>query len=284
MTFFQWLSQSLCGVLSALCYLVILQGPARADEPTTKPILRIESGMHTAPIRSISVDAASRYLVTGSEDKTVRVWELSSGRLLQTLRPPIGDGNDGMIYAVALSPDGRTIACGGWTGEWEGARCIYLFDRQSGQILHRITGLPEVTLHLAYSRDGRFLAAGLGRNNGIRIYRTGDYAAAGQDTDYKDSVFDLDFDGNNRLVTVSQEGYIRLYNGDYRLLQKRKTPGGEWPIGVAFSPDGTKVAVGFHDTTNVNIFSGTDLSFLYAPNTTGVDGAICSVCWSRDGQ
>jgi WD40 repeat protein len=71
--------------------------------------------MHTAAIFQIGVDAANRYLVTGSEDKTVRVWELASGRLLRTLRLPIGSGNEGKVFGVALSPDGTTVAAGGAT-------------------------------------------------------------------------------------------------------------------------------------------------------------------------
>jgi WD40 repeat protein len=63
---------------------------AQTAEP---PMLRIETGMHTAMIKQISVDAAERFLVTGSDDKTVRVWELATGRLLQTIRPPAGTGN-----------------------------------------------------------------------------------------------------------------------------------------------------------------------------------------------
>jgi hypothetical protein len=86
-----------------------------SGEPLTAPILRLDTGMHTARIGQIGVDAAQGYLVTGSYDKTVRVWELASGRLLRTLRPPIGAGNEGNIYAVALSPDGSTVAAAGWT-------------------------------------------------------------------------------------------------------------------------------------------------------------------------
>ena len=87
---------------------------------------------------------------------------MPEGRLLQVLRPPIGEGNEGRLYAVAISPDARTIATGGWTGR-EGNYSIYLFDRQSGRLTRRIGGLPNVIAHLAYSKDGRFLAAGLGR-------------------------------------------------------------------------------------------------------------------------
>ncbi|MFN3605513.1 MAG: WD40 repeat domain-containing protein, partial [Leptonema sp. (in: bacteria)] len=81
--------------------------------------------MHTAVIRRIAIDREERFLVTGSEDKTIRVWDLKNGRLIRTIRPPIGSGNEGMIDSVALSPDGRHIVAGGFTGyEWDGSFSI----------------------------------------------------------------------------------------------------------------------------------------------------------------
>src|SRR4029453_4551776 len=119
--------------------------PTPPGEPTPLPMLRLETGMHTEVIRRMGVDTAQRYLVTGSADKTVRVWDLASGRLLRTLRPPIGAGNEGRIDAVALSPDGSIAAAAGWTGfDWDKTASIYLFDRASGQLCQRLTGLPEV--------------------------------------------------------------------------------------------------------------------------------------------
>jgi WD40 repeat protein len=46
----------------------------------------------------------------------VRVWSLDDGRLLRTLRVPTGAGNVGKLFAVALSPDGSTVAAGGVDG------------------------------------------------------------------------------------------------------------------------------------------------------------------------
>ena len=126
--------------------------------------------MHTASIRRIAVDAAGRYAVTASDDKTARVWELSSGKQLQVLRVPVGENHEGKLFAVALSPDGRLVALGGWTGPTGRDKDIYLFDRASGHMVGRIAGLPGVVLHLAFSPDGRQLAAALGGRNSIRLY------------------------------------------------------------------------------------------------------------------
>jgi len=127
--------------LSGVILLTALQ--CIAAEPTTRPLPRLETGMHTASIRRIATDAAGRWAVTASEDKTARVWEVASGRQLAVLRPPQDVGNEGKLYAVALSPDGAVVAVGGWTG-WElGEDVIYLFDRVSGRLLRRLPGLPK---------------------------------------------------------------------------------------------------------------------------------------------
>jgi WD40 repeat protein len=48
--------------------------------------------MHTAPITSADVDAAGRHAVTGSDDKTARIWSVANGRLERTIRLPAGPG------------------------------------------------------------------------------------------------------------------------------------------------------------------------------------------------
>ena len=105
--------------------LLVLAFPLTAAEVPKTPFPRIETGMHTASIKRISVDRAERFVVTGSYDKTVRIWSLPEGKLLRTLRLPIGEGHVGKVYAVAISPDGETVAVGGWTGyQWEGSDSI----------------------------------------------------------------------------------------------------------------------------------------------------------------
>lgn len=261
------------------------------NAPTTEPILCIETSMHTAPIRRIGVDRENRYLVTASHDKTVRVWELSSGKLLRVLRPPIGNGDEGKLYAVALSPDGYTVAVGGWTGyEWDKQHSIYIFDRESGRVLRRIAGLPNVTLHLTCSPDGSRLAAALFGQNGVRVYETGGYSQIFADADYGANSYGADFDSAGRLVTACYDGFLRLYkrtadNRTLRLVTKQKVEGGNRPYSVSFSPDGNSIAVGFADSTKVAVVSGHDLSLLFAPDTGGVDnGDLCNAAWSADGR
>jgi hypothetical protein len=78
-------------------------------EPTTRPLPRLETGMHTASINRIATDAAGRWTVTVSDDKTARV---GSGKRTpaRSAAPPQDVGNEGKLYTVALSPDGAVVA------------------------------------------------------------------------------------------------------------------------------------------------------------------------------
>ncbi len=200
-----------------LIALLLSSAPARSaraqgGEPSRAPILRIETGMHTAAIKRIGVDRAGRFLVTASDDKTARVWELQTGRLLRVLRVPVGDGNEGKLYAAAISPDGNTIAAGGWTGyEWEKQIGVYLFDRESGRLVRRLTGLPNVVNHLAFSPDGALLAATLAARMACACGapRTGRRRAR---HGLRRQSYGADFDRAGRLVTSCFDGLLRLYD------------------------------------------------------------------------
>jgi WD40 repeat protein len=248
-----------------LVLLAVLSGAyVQAQTPPVKPYLRIETGTHTSTANRIGVDASERFLVSASDDKTARVWDLRSGTLLRTLRPPIGDFEEGEAYAVAISPDGTTVAVGGFMGAKDSEDFIYVFDRESGVIRYTISGLSNATLHLAYSKDGHYLAAVLKGNGGLRVFETLGYSEVARDREYGDASYDAEFDNSGRLVTTSIDGFIRLYLPQFRLLHKVKPRSGKEPYSARFSPDGKLLAIGFHDVAAVDVFSADDVSFQYS--------------------
>jgi hypothetical protein len=113
--FFRGQARRLAGLFTLLPVFLFAALSAAKAQLYDQPVLVIDPGMHTAPIKAVGVDAAGTLAVTGSHDKTVRVWSLADGKLLQTIRMPAGPGNIGKIYAVAMSSDGDVVAAGGWT-------------------------------------------------------------------------------------------------------------------------------------------------------------------------
>ncbi len=232
---------------------------------TSFPLLEV--GQYTTLTRCIGVDDKGRWLVAALDDKTARVLSLDTGDLVWMLRPPNGKNQETRIYAVDISPDGEMVAVGGWAGyAREKRNSIHIFSRPTGAFARRVEGLPDNIFHLAFSPDGKRLAAALGAK-GIRVYRTDTWEEIGRDTNYGSASHRVAFDRNGRLASTCYDGFIRLYDRNFKLLAREKARGGERPFGVAFSPDGKRIAVGFVDIGAVDVLSGLDLRFIFAPHT-----------------
>lgn len=253
-----------------------------------QPVLVLEPGMHTAAIKRADVSARGAYAVSGADDKTVRLWDVQTGRLLRTIRLPQGPGHMGQVYAVAISPDGALVAAGGYIGETGQPKHISLFQRDTGALVRRLEGLPEVVLHLVFSPTGRYLAATLWGTHGLRVYdRDADWREVARDAPYGDDSYGAAFAGDGRLATTSWDGTLRLYERDdrtFRRVATVTTAEGARPVGLAFTPAGDRLAVGYEDTMAVSLVDGRTLTPLPGPDTRGIgNGDLSEVAWSADG-
>ncbi|MGP0092645.1 MAG: tetratricopeptide repeat protein [Xanthobacteraceae bacterium] len=279
------------------CYKGAIDGTANpATEaavkacPVMDPILSVETDMHTSIINRMGVDRECRLLATGSNDKTARLWSLPEGRLLRAFRPPIGPGEGGRVYAVALSPDGRLVAAGGWDARASSqpGHAVYLFDAATGALKARVGGFESVIFHLTFSPDGHFLAATLGGGKGLRVIDTERMSEVAADRDYGERSSGAAFAPDGRLFTVAWDGYFRAYDAGFRLVGKAQTRGGRRPDSVAVDPTGQQMTVGFDDSpaVAVEVYKTSDLSFAFAADITGAQDkwGLGAVAWSTDGQ
>lgn len=261
---------------------LVLGGPAPAQtKPADGPWLRIETGAHTAKTNAAAMDARARLLATGGEDKSVRLWSLPDLRPLGVLRPPIGPGDEGQVYAVAVSPDARLVAAGGWIGNGD----ILVFDARTRQATLRIADLPEAVQALAISPDGRRLAAGLAGRGGVRVWRLPEGMPLWRDDVYADAVQDLAFAGDGRLAAASLDGGLRLYDAGGRLMVRAQSGGRRRPAAVRFDAEWRRLAVGFADALAVEVRDAATLALLARPDVSGLRGnALSRVGWSADGR
>lgn len=231
---------------------------AMAGEPPTTPFPAIETGMHGAAVNRIDVLAGAGLLASVADDKTLRLWDLKDGELNATIRVPIGPGAEGKLYAVAAQPGGTLVAVAGWTGvAWDGGSFFYLIDRQARRLKGRVGPFPAPINHLAFSRDGRYLAVAFADRAGLKVFDLTVNREVFKDPGFKDAVTWADFSSDGRLAVVALDGTVKLYGPDLQPQASIQVTGK--PFSLAFSPDGQTLAVGYLDAARVTLHGGRDL-------------------------
>jgi WD40 repeat protein len=199
-----------------------------------------------------------------------------------------------------MAPDTSWIASGGWDvgAEKTGQVFIYVFDG-TGRLATRLGPLGNVVLSLASSHDGQYLAAALFGGEGLRVWkRVGtdlkNWQLVGEDKEYGGAdVYGVAFGRAGELYTTAFDGKLRRYAAGYKTKPVAiATKGGVRPFSVAIHPAGDRVAVGYDDTTVVDVYKASrintqlamQLSRMFEADTKGVDnGDLSKVAWSTDG-
>lgn len=223
----------------ALPLLLVLLGPSAvlAGEPPTNPILRIDTGAHTAVINRLAVTRDGN-LLTVSDDKTARLWSRTGGASL-TIRVPIGPGGEGALYAVAASPTKDSAVVGGFPGlSWDKTGSVYGVDVSTGKITGRLETPLAKVFALAYSKDGRYLAVGTDEKAAVRVLDLTARSMVLEDTAYGDAVTAVQFLPDGRLVTSSLDGKVRLYDASFHLAASYTLPDKARPWRIAPAPRG----------------------------------------------
>ena len=260
-----------------MCKHVGAQEPAAAP-----PILVLDSGGHTSIVWKVLFTPDGKELISVSDDKTVRFWDVASGEPLRVLRPPIGPGGEGKLFAAALSPDGRTLAVGGY-GLKDAFGSIYLISTATGRIERVLKGHTGSICSLAFAvpPGGRLLLASGSLDNTARIW---DVAAGecrrvleGHTNRVQGIAFAPDA---SRLATASNDNTARIWSvADGKCLRTLQGHTNE-VMSVAWSPDGKLLATGSRDRS-IRLWSpdGT-----LSRNIENLDNWIWSVMFTADSR
>ncbi len=176
--------------------------------------LVIDPQAHNGIVNDLAFTANGKLLISASDDKTVRVWNVESGVLDKTIRAFSGTGPNGAIYAMALSPDDRFLAIGGYSDENE----IKLIDLERNTEVVLLKGHKNVITRLDFSSDGLQLASA-DATGLVKIWNIGFSGGKIVGTpkvdlaDHKEPVYDIAFSPNGKqLVSASNDGSLKLWD------------------------------------------------------------------------
>ncbi len=105
---------------------------------------------HFGEINSVAITSigVGEILFSGSADKTIKIWQLETGKILHTLT-----GHTDEVKSVAISPNGEVLVSGG------ADKTIKLWRWKTGELLQTITAHSGTVNHLVVSPDGQYIAS-----------------------------------------------------------------------------------------------------------------------------
>lgn len=231
---------------------------------------------HAESVNSVAVTPDEQLVVSGSDDKTIKIWKLPQNKntteitLVRTLT-----GHSDVVDTVAIAPNSQILASGSWD------RTIKIWNLATGELLQTLEGHSGLVNAIAISPDGQFLASG-SKDNTIKLWNlsTGQLVRTIETNSL--SVLSVVFSPDSQiLASSSSDGIINLWNvptGELVRTLKGHLDG-VWSIAIA--PDGQTLISGSWDQTIKfwDISTGELKGSL-----SGHSAYISSVAISPDGQ
>ncbi|BAZ50901.1 serine/threonine protein kinase with WD-40 repeats [Nostoc sp. NIES-4103] len=193
---------------------------------------------HASDVNSVAFSPDGKTLASGSDDKTIKLWNPTTGKEINTLK-----GHFEWIWTIAFSPDGKILASGSKD------KTIKLWNPVTAEEIRTLKGHSEGITSVAFSPDGKTLASGsLDKTIKLWDLATGKQIRTLEGHSQPVAAVAFSPDGKT-LATGSWDKTIKLWNlatgKQIRTLEGHTN----LVLCVAFSPDGKTLASGSKDKT-----------------------------------
>jgi small GTP-binding protein len=245
--------------------------PPETSSKKTPPAkaVRILKG-HDKDVTSVAISTDGKLIVSGSNDKTMRIWETESGKCLRVIK-----GYLGRVWGVSISTDNKLIVSG------SDDRTIRIWETESGNCLRVLKGHSDSILSVSISTDGKLIASG-SRDRTVRIWETESGNCLRVLKGHSGFVFGVGIPTDNKLiVSGSDDRTVRIWETESGNCLRVLKGHSDSIHGVSISTDGKLIVSGSRDRT-VRIWeteSGNCLRVL-----EGHSGWVLRVSISTDGK
>jgi serine/threonine protein kinase len=193
---------------------------------------------HDASVMSVAFSGDGRFLVTASEDKTIKIWEAKTRRLVRTF-----SGHTRLVEAAIFSPDGQLVTSASLD------KTIRIWEVATGKELRKLAGHATGVEALAFSSNGSRLASG-DDDGKVKLW---DFVTGRELLTFAahhGAVDGLSFSPDGRtLATASSDESVRIWEVPTGRLQSTIRAHSDGVTAVTFSPDGRWVASASYDKT-----------------------------------
>jgi WD40 repeat protein/DNA-binding SARP family transcriptional activator len=238
----------------------------------SRTVLVVHNG---APVWDVTFSPDGKRFATTSQDKTAKIWDAKTGQLLLTLI-----GHTDQVAGIVYSPDGKRIAT---TSDDHTAK---VWDATTGQLLLTLTGHTGAIRRSAFSPDGTRLVT-VSLDETVKVWD----ALTGKElltfTDPPVSFGDVAFNPDGHRIAISgSDGTVRIWDaatGTESLVLSVASEFGAALLGVAFSPDGKRVALVSDGINPVKIWDAATGEVLLSGNLGHAVPPI-DIAFSPDGK
>ena len=198
----------------------------RLDVDTGETIA--QRGAHRLSITTVAFSGDGRFGLTGSYDKTLRVWDLATHELVDTLYPP----HDDVVYAAVAARDVPLAASAGGDGR------VRLWDLETLACRATLEGHAHRVYDVALSPDGT-TALSASHDRTIRVWDVATAATRATLHGHSDAVFAVAFvPGSRSAVSASKDGTIRVWALEAAEARASTQEHEGWIQALAVAPDG----------------------------------------------